>query len=139
MDATDPTPPRRSEHGPSRLVPQYCGSSVIQQDSSKYQQPLVFHRSPRTTANTQCLYRLPPIVKNLPFKIVNKGYNRRTFYASDVCPNLTLSANSLNGEINIESIRALEEQIRERESVIADLKRAETPSSDASTLPPQST
>ena len=78
-------------------------------------------------------------MKNLPLKIVNKGHNRRTFYVSDVCPNLTLSVNSLNGEINIESIRALEEQIRERECAIADLKRAETPSSDASTLPPQLT
>ena len=77
-------------------------------------------------------------MKNLPFKIVNKGYNRCTFYASDVCPNLTLSVNSLNGEINIESIRALEEQIREREGAIADLKCARIPLSDDSTLPPQS-
>ena len=78
-------------------------------------------------------------MKNLPVKIVNKGHNRRTFYTSDVCPNLTLSVNSLNGEINIEAIRALEEQIREQESAIANLKCARIPSSDASTLPPQST
>jgi len=45
----------------------------------------------------------------------------------------------MNGETNIESVRTLEEQIRERERAVTALKLALAPSLGDSTVSPQST
>ena len=89
---------------------------------------------------TQCRHQLLlPTVTNPLFKITNKCLDQRKLCPSDVCPDLTRSENSLDdSEINIESIRALEEEIRDRESPITNLRRTRIPQLDASTLSPGS-
>jgi len=51
--------------------------------------------------------------------------------------NLTKVENRLSGEVNVESILALDEQIREHETVIAELKRARNSLLNISKLPPE--
>ena len=93
---------------------------------------------PRNATKTQCLDQRLQIVKNPRFKITNNSHYRRKLCASDARPGLTRSNNSLNNEIDIGSILALEEQIGARERAIVGLKCLQIPSSDASVHPAQS-
>jgi len=77
--------------------------------------------------------------KNPHLNVTNKHHSRRKLGAPGVHRNLTRSENRLNGETNTESIRILEEQIRERERTVANLKLALTPSLGDSTGSPQAT
>ena len=116
-------------------APQRCYFDEARQDLYEYPSPT----SPRTTTKVQCVDWLLPIVKNSHLKVTNKHWSRRKLGASGVHRNLTRSENRLNGETNIESIRVLEGQIRERERTVTILKLALTPLTGVPTVSPQST
>jgi len=117
------------------LASKRCRCGEAQQDASKCSPPT----SPRITTKTRCLNQLLPTVKSSPFKVANNHCGRRKLGAPGVHRNLTRSENRLNGETNTESIRILEEQIRERERTVANLKLALTPSLGDSTGSQQAT
>jgi len=79
-------------------------------------------------------------MRNSHLEVANKYCGRRKLGASGIHRNLTQSENRLNNKTNLESIRALEEQIRERERAVIALKLASTPLLGVPTMvSPQST